>query len=72
MTPGERVIVRMADAISGVEYALPCSIAWVHDASPCIMALVVDGIPTRSEFALMPEPRVAGVLSMGPQVRLVS
>jgi hypothetical protein len=72
MTPGERVIIRLADSISGVEYALPCSIAWVYDASPCVMALVVDGIPTRSEFAVMPEPRVASVLSMGRQVRLVS
>jgi hypothetical protein len=71
MTPAERVIIRTADAISGVEYALPCSIAWVYDASPCILALVVDGIPTRSEFALMPEPRAGSVLSMGRQVRLV-
>jgi hypothetical protein len=71
MTPGERVVVRMADSISGVEYTLPCSIAWVYDATPCIMALVVDGIPLRSEFAVLPEPRVGSVLSMGRQVRLV-
>ena len=72
MTPAERVIIRMADSISGVEYALPCSIAWVYDATPCIMALIVDGIPTRTEFAIMPEPRVASVLPMGRRVRLVS
>lgn len=72
MSPAERVIVRMADSISGIEYALPCSIAWVYDASPCIMALTVDGIPTRTEFAVMPEPRVGSVLPMGRQVRLVS
>ena len=71
MSPGERVIIRTADAVSGVEYAFPCSVAWVYDASPCIMALVVDGIPTRSEFALMPEPRTSNVLSIGRQVRLV-
>jgi hypothetical protein len=71
MTPGERVIVRTADAVSGVEYALPCNIAWVHDGSPCIMALAVDGIPTRAEFNVMPEPRAASVLSIGRQVRLV-
>jgi hypothetical protein len=35
------------------------------------MALVVDGIPARAEFAAMPEPRTASVLSMGRQVRLV-
>ena len=72
MTPAERAIVRTADPISGVEYALPCTIAWVYDASPCIMALIVDGIPTRTEFAAMPEPRVASVLPMGRRVRLVS
>jgi hypothetical protein len=71
MSPGERVIIRTADAVSGVEYAFPCSVAWVYDASPCIMALVVDGIPTRSEFAALPEPRTSNVLSIGPQVRLV-
>jgi hypothetical protein len=51
MSMGERVIVRTADAVSGVEFVLPCTVAWVHDASPCIMALVVDGVPTRSELA---------------------
>jgi hypothetical protein len=71
MTPGERVIVRTADAVSGVEFALPCTIAWVYDASPCVLALVVDGIPVRSDFVAAGEPRSAHVLSMGPQVRLV-
>ena len=72
MTPGERVIVRTSDAISGVEYALPCSVVWLHDGTPCVMALVVDGVPTRSEFAVLPEPSAASVLSMAPPVRLVS
>jgi len=71
MTPAERVIVRTTDAITGVEYALPCHVAWVYDGSPCTMALVVDGIPTRSEFTQMPEPRGAQVLQIGRQVRLV-
>src|ERR1035441_8794846 len=70
MAPGERVIVRTADAVSGVEYVLPCSVAWVYDASPVIMAVVVDGIPTRAEFAVSPEPRMGQVLSMGRPVRL--
>ncbi len=71
MTLGERAIVRTADAVSGVEYVLPCSVAWVHEASPCIMALVVDGIPTRSELASHPESRPAHVLAIGRQARLV-
>jgi hypothetical protein len=71
MSPAERVIVRTADAVSGVEYAFPCSVSWVYDGSPCIMALVVDGIPMRSEFAALAELHTPSVLSMGRQVRLV-
>jgi hypothetical protein len=71
VTPGERMIVRTADAVSGVEYVLPCSVAWVYDGSPCIMALVVDGIPTRSELTSMPEPRVAQSFPIGRQSRLI-
>jgi hypothetical protein len=71
MTPGERAIIRMSDAISAVEYALPCTVAWIYDASPCVMALVVDGIPTRTELDGFSRQRVANVLSLGRQVRLV-
>jgi hypothetical protein len=49
-------------------------VVWVYDGSPVIMALVVDGIPTRAEFAAS-EPAIASmasVLAMGRQVRLVS
>jgi hypothetical protein len=72
MAPGERVIVRAADAVSGVEFSLPCSVVWVYDGRPVIMALVVDGIPTRAEFAAS-EPAIgsmASVLAMGRLVRL--
>jgi hypothetical protein len=69
MSPGERVIVRTADAVSGVEYALPCTVEWTYDANPYVLAVVVDGIPTRAEFATMPEPRTANVLSLGRPTR---
>ncbi|MGH7294614.1 MAG: hypothetical protein ACRELB_06770 [Polyangiaceae bacterium] len=72
MSPGERVIIRAADAVSGVEYSFPCSVAWLYDGTPCIMALVVDGIPTRGEFTPMREAHHASVLSIGRPVRLVS
>jgi hypothetical protein len=75
MTLGERVIVRTADAVSGVEYALPCTVAWAYDASPCIMALAVDGIPTRSDLVTLPDPHVSRdlrVFPIGRQARLVS
>jgi hypothetical protein len=75
MSIGERAIIRTADAVSGVEYALPCTLAWVHDGRPCIMALVVDGIPVRSDFLAFTGPAVARdlrVLSIGKQGRLVT
>jgi hypothetical protein len=75
MTLAERVIVRTADAVSGVEYSMPCTVAWVHDASPCILALAVDGIPVRSDFLALAEPamsRELRVLAIGRQARLVS
>jgi hypothetical protein len=71
MTPGERAIIRISDAISGIELTLPCSVAWVYDESPCIMALVVDGIPTRAQLDEAPGRRAANVLSMARPARLV-
>jgi hypothetical protein len=71
---GAQVIVRAADAVSGVEYALPCRIIWVHPGTsqePATMALVVDGIPTRSVFASPGDGQVSTALALGRQVRLV-
>ncbi len=48
---GAIVLLRATDAIAGVEYIVPCVVKWVHYASPCSLALVVDGIPTRKTFA---------------------
>ncbi len=55
---GASVLLRATDAVAGVEYVIPCVVRWVHSASPCSMALVVDGIPTRKAFAMRPDPRV--------------
>ena len=68
---GSQVIVRLADAVSGVEYALPCKVMWVYLGQPCIMALVVDGIPTRTDFSTPPATHAQGTLTMGRPVRLV-
>lgn len=57
--PFAPVILRTADAITGVEYVLPCTVLWVYRAAPTIVALRVDGIPTRAVFAGVPEPRIA-------------
>jgi hypothetical protein len=71
MPVGSRVIVRVADAVSGVEYALPCSIVWAWEGAPCTMALVVDGIPTRNDFASPSDGQARSALGMGRRERLV-
>lgn len=55
---GASVLLRATDAVGGIEYVIPCIVRWVHSASPCSMALVVDGIPTRNSFATRTDPRV--------------
>jgi hypothetical protein len=71
LSVGSQVIVRAADAVSGVEYALPCKVMWVYMGTPCAMALVVDGIPTRTDFSTPPATHAQGTLTMGRPVRLV-
>jgi hypothetical protein len=68
---GARVIVRATDAVGGVEYALPCTVAWVHPGTPHTMALVVDGVPTRNAFTWPQDVHVANTLMMGHHERLV-
>jgi hypothetical protein len=70
VTPGSQVIVRAADAVSGVEYALPCKVMWVHAGAPFTMALAVDGIPTRAIFGT-PSFAHVNALALGKQMRLV-
>lgn len=64
---GAQVIVRIADAVSGVEFALPCEVTWAYQGAPCTMALAVDGIPTRTDFVAT----AATSLRMGPRLRFV-
>ncbi len=67
---GSHVILRTADAITGVEYALPCTVLWVYKGAPTIVALHVDGIPTRAVFASVPGPRMSMPLALGKHARL--
>jgi hypothetical protein len=73
MTPGERTIVRTGDAVAGAEFSLPCTIVWVHGANPYIMALAIDGAPTRSVLgeSMLGDPRASQMFSLGRQARLV-
>jgi len=68
---GSQVVLRASDAITGVEYVLPCNVVWAYRGSPTILALSVDGIPTRTVFAGIPEPRLTTPLSLGKHARLV-
>lgn len=73
VSSGGQVILRAADAVSGVEYALPCKILWVHpgtDRDACTIALTVDGIPTRSIFTT-PDAQMIAQLPIGHGERLV-
>jgi len=71
MEAGARVVVRAADAVSGVEYALPCSVAWVHRGAPNTIALVVDGVPSRKNFFSPVDAQARSALAMGRHQRLV-
>ena len=71
MSAGERVILRAADAVSGVEYAVPCTVAWVHEGAPTTLALIVDGIPSRSDFGSPTDAHVRSALALGRQQRFV-
>jgi hypothetical protein len=65
------VILRAADAVTGVEYVLPCNVLWVYRGSPTILALSIDGIPTRNVFAGVPEPRMSMPLALGRHARMI-
>jgi hypothetical protein len=62
---GASVLLRATDAVAGVEYVIPCVVKWVHYASPCSVALVVDGVPMRKTFAMLPDPKVTPGWSQG-------
>jgi len=49
---GGGTIVRVADAVSGLEYTLPCTVVWAVQSAPSAMALRVDGAPSRLTFAV--------------------
>lgn len=68
---GAQLILRASDAITGVEYALPCNVLWVYRGQPANLALSVDGIPTRKVFVGIAEPRLTTPLALGKHARLV-
>jgi hypothetical protein len=71
MQVGTHVVLRTADAVSGVEYVLPCTVAWVLRGAPNTMALTVDGIPSRTNFFSPVDAHARGSFAMGRHQRLV-
>ena len=52
-----------------LRHALPCKVVWVYEGAPSVMALTVDGIPKRTEFATPPDAHTQGTLTMGRPAR---
>jgi len=68
---GTSVVIRAADALSGVEYVLPCRVAWVEPGAPNVMLLKVDGVPSRKNFFSSVDTRARSSFAMGRPQRLV-
>jgi hypothetical protein len=68
---GVHVVVRVADALRGVEYVLPCRVTRVQAGAPATMGLVVDGIPSRITFVSGPGTRGRDPAVMGRPLRRV-
>lgn len=66
LPPGRRTIVYIADAMTGVEYAVPCTVAWSREDEPCLISLVPDGIPTRMHFTVPVAGLFRSPLGIGP------
>ena len=63
---GHRTILYVADAVSGVEYVVPCVVTWSRDDEPCLIGLAPDGVPTRSEFTVPSSGFFRSPLGIGP------
>jgi hypothetical protein len=69
LDPGTRTVVTLADAISGVEYSLPCVVRWAKRSAPCLLGLSIAGPPTKSAFAVSATGRVQIAFGLGKRDR---
>jgi hypothetical protein len=67
LDPGIRTVMTLADAVSGVEYSLPCVVRWAKRSAPCLLGLSVDGAPTKSAFTVSATSR--GPIAFGLRKR---
>jgi hypothetical protein len=66
LATGQRTILYVADAVSGVEYSVPCVVTWSRNDEPCLIGLAPDGIPARSEFTVPVTGIFRSPLGIGP------
>jgi hypothetical protein len=52
LTVGERTVVYIADAVTGIEYTVPCVVSWAREDEPCLIGLAPDGLPSCSRFTV--------------------
>jgi len=52
LPPGHRTILYAADAVTGVEYTIPCIVACSREDEPCLIGLTPDGLPSRSPYTI--------------------
>jgi len=63
---GQRTILNIADAVTGVEYTVPCLVAWSREDEPCLIGLLPDGLPLRSQFTVPVAALWRSPLGIGP------
>jgi len=66
LSVGQRTILYVADAVSGVEYSVPCVVTFTRDDEPCLIGLAPDGVPARSEFTVPVSGFFRSPLGIGP------
>lgn len=69
LSEDDRTIVYLADALTGIEYTLPCVVLWTHADTPCAMGLAVDGIPLRATFTVPVSGMLRSPLGLPQQPR---
>jgi hypothetical protein len=69
LAPGTHTILTLADAVSGVEYSLPCVVRWAKRTAPCLMGLSVDGAPSRTAFTTSSSARSLAPFGLGRRPR---
>lgn len=51
LAAGQSTVLRVTNPAAGVDYTLPCVVAWTYPGSATTLALRIDGAPTRMTCA---------------------